>query len=586
MEINAKRGVGSAWAGVCTPEFVDVPTEALLRQLSERLTAAQNQIELTAGRYETLLPPSATGDLMQYLVWTMGGRGAHEGRNAFAGPGGTRIGERLTELPVTVYSDPSYPGLESSPFVATPISRESLSVFDNGVGIERVDWVRDGVINALSYSRADAAEFGAAPTVGADNLVMTGGGSQTLEQMIAATENGLLLTTLWYIREVDPTTLLLTGLTRDGVYLVRDGQITGAVNNYRFNESPIDLLRRVSQVGATEYTLPREWSDYATRQAMPALLYGYARHERQTTFLASSTGLRRRFTQPTGQVEINAKRGVGSAWAGVCTPEFVDVPTEALLRQLSERLTAAQNQIELTAGRYETLLPPSATGDLMQYLVWTMGGRGAHEGRSAFAGPGGTRIGERLTDLPVTVYSDPSYPGLESSPFVATPISRESLSVFDNGVGIERVDWVRDGAINALSYSRADAAEFGAAPTVGADNLVMTGGGSQTLEQMIAATENGLLLTTLWYIREVDPTTLLLTGLTRDGVYLVRDGQITGAVNNYRFNESPIDLLRRVSQVGATEYTLPREWSDYATRQAMPALRIPDFHMSSVSAAQ
>lgn len=84
------------------------------------------------------------------------------------------------------------------------------------MGIERVDWVRDGVINALSYSRADAAEFGAAPTVGADNLVMTGGGSQTLEQMIAATENGLLLTTLWYIREVDPTTLLLTGLTRDG----------------------------------------------------------------------------------------------------------------------------------------------------------------------------------------------------------------------------------------------------------------------------------------------------------------------------------------------------------------------------------
>lgn len=327
-------------------------------------------------------------------------------------------------------------------------------------------------------------------------------------------------------------------------------------------------------------------ADLSTGFDGPDTLYGYARHERQTTFLASSTGLRRRFTQPTGQVEINAKRGVGSAWAGVCTPEFVDVPTEALLRQLSERLTAAQNQIELTAGRYETLLPPSATGDLMQYLVWTMGGRGAHEGRNAFAGPGGTRIGERLTDLPVTVYSDPSYPGLESSPFVATPISRESLSVFDNGLGIERVDWVRDGVINALSYSRADAAEFGAAPTVGADNLVMTGGGSQTLEQMIAATENGLLLTTLWYIREVDPTTLLLTGLTRDGVYLVRDGQITGAVNNYRFNESPIDLLRRVSQVGATEYTLPREWSDYATRQAMPALRIPDFHMSSVSAAQ
>lgn len=318
-------------------------------------------------------------------------------------------------------------------------------------------------------------------------------------------------------------------------------------------------------------------------------LYGYARHEHQTTFLASSTGLRRRFTQPTGQVEINAKRGNASAWAGVCNPEFAEVPTESLLAQLSERLRAAQTQFELPAGRYEVLLPPSATGDLMQYLVWTMSGRSAQEGRNAFArAAGGTRVGERLTDLPVTLFSDPGYPGLVCRPFVATPVSGEALSVFDNGVPIGRTDWVRDGVINALSYSRADAAEFDVAPTVGADNLIMATEdvGAESLDQMVAATENGLLLTTLWYIREVDPTTLLLTGLTRDGVYLVRDGQIAGAVNNFRFNESPIDLLRRMTQVGATEYSLPREMSDYATRQAMPALRIPDFHMSSVSAAQ
>lgn len=316
-------------------------------------------------------------------------------------------------------------------------------------------------------------------------------------------------------------------------------------------------------------------------------LYGYARHERTTTFLASSAGLRRRFTQPSGQVEINAKQGDSSAWAGVGTTEFQDVPTELLLHQLSDRLAAARRIVELEAGRYETLLPPSAVGDLMQYLVWTMSGRAAHEGRNAFAGPsGGTRIGERLSDLPVTVYSDPSYAGLQCSPFVSTAVSGESISVFDNGLGIDRVDWVRDGVINALSYSRADASEFGAQPTAGADNLVMTGGGSASLPDMIAATENGLLLTTLWYIREVDPTTLLLTGLTRDGVYLVRDGAIAGAVNNFRFNESPIDLLRRVTEVGATEFTLPRELSDYATRQAMPPIRIPDFHMSSVSVAQ
>ncbi|MER7561291.1 metallopeptidase TldD-related protein, partial [Nocardioides sp. NPDC126508] len=101
-----------------------------------------------------------------------------------------------------------------------------------------------------------------------------------------------------------------------------------------------------------------------------------------------------------------------------------------------------------------------------------------------------------------------------------------------------------------------------------------------------AGTEKGLLLTTLWYIREVDPTTLLLTGLTRDGVYLIEDGKIVGAVNNFRFNESPLDLLRRVTEAGRTEITLPREWKDWFTRTAMPPMRIPDFHMSSVSQAQ
>lgn len=157
--------------------------------------------------------------------------------------------------------------------------------------------------------------------------------------------------------------------------------------------------------------------------------------------------------------------------------------------------------------------------------------------------------------------------------------------MFDNGMDIERVDWIRDGVINALAYPRAVAAEFGAPVAVAADNLLMTGG-SAALDEMVASTERGLLLTTLWYIREVDPTTLLLTGLTRDGVYLVEDGAVTGAVNNFRFNESPLDLLRRATQAGVSEVTLPREWGDWATRAAMPSLRIPDFHMSSVSQAQ
>jgi predicted Zn-dependent protease len=150
---------------------------------------------------------------------------------------------------------------------------------------------------------------------------------------------------------------------------------------------------------------------------------------------------------------------------------------------------------------------------------------------------------------------------------------------------IGRVDWIRDGTINALAYPRAAAAEFQAPVAVAADNVLMTGG-TASLDELVAGTERGLLLTTLWYIREVDPTTLLLTGLTRDGVYLVEDGAVTAAVNNFRFNESPLNLLRRASEAGVSEVTLPREWGDYATRAAMPSLRIPNFHMSSVSQAQ
>jgi predicted Zn-dependent protease len=302
-------------------------------------------------------------------------------------------------------------------------------------------------------------------------------------------------------------------------------------------------------------------------------------------YLATSGGLRRRYTQPTGSVEMNAKRDGASAWVAVGAPDFVTVPTDSLLEQLSTRLDWAKRSVELPEGRYETILPPSAVADMMVYLGWSMVGRGAQEGRTALSSlDGGTRVGERLTDMPLTLYSDPAAPGLGCTPFVATASSSETVSVFDNGMDIERVDWIRDGVINALAYPRAAAAEFHAPVAVAADNVVMTGG-SADLADMVAATERGLLLTTLWYIREVDPTTMLLTGLTRDGVYLVEDGEVTAAVNNFRFNESPLDLLRRATQAGVSERTLPREWGDWVTRTAMPSLRIPDFHMSSVSQA-
>ena len=160
------------------------------------------------------------------------------------------------------------------------------------------------------------------------------------------------------------------------------------------------------------------------------------------------------------------------------------------------------------------------------------------------------------------------------------------MSVFDNGLELEPTQWIADGRLNALLQTRYSAGVTGLAVTPFIDNLALDAPPTHDgIDDIVAATDRGVLLTCLWYIREVDPQTLLLTGLTRDGVFLVENGEVTGAVNNFRFNESPVDLLARTVQASRTVRTLPREWNDWFTRAAMPALRVPDFNMSSVSQA-
>ncbi|MFD9080433.1 metallopeptidase TldD-related protein [Streptomyces erythrochromogenes] len=315
-------------------------------------------------------------------------------------------------------------------------------------------------------------------------------------------------------------------------------------------------------------------------------LYGFANHELVSTYVGTSTGLRLRHDQPNGTLELNAKSPdrLRSAWAGRSTRDFKDVDPTVLDAELAVRLGWAERKIDLPAGRYETLLPPTAVADLLIYQMWSAAARDAVEGRTVFSKPGGgTRLGEKLTDLPLTLRSDPNAPGLECAPFVIAHSSGDSGSVFDNGLPVPATEWIRDGELAKLSTTRHTAGLTGLPVSPGFGNLILDGGGDKTLDEMVADTERGLLLTCLWYIREVDPATLLLTGLTRDGVYLVENGQVVGEVNNFRFNESPVDLLSRASEAGRTEKTLPREWSDWFTRAAMPAVRIPDFNMSSVS---
>ena len=324
---------------------------------------------------------------------------------------------------------------------------------------------------------------------------------------------------------------------------------------------------------------------HAARQ----LLFGFAEHAVATTYLGSSAGLRRRGVQRTGRLELNAKTAdlESSAWLGRTTRDFSDVDIAEAVEELSTRLGWAATKLNLPPGRYETLLPPGAIADLMIYAYWTANARDAEEGRNVFAaGNGATKIGQRLAELPINLISDPQYPGLETIPFVDFTSSADDTSwAFDGGLPINATTWIQNGTLHELIRNRAHAARTGTQPTPPADNLIMDGGGTANLQQMISTTKRGLLLTCLWYIREVDPERLLLTGLTRDGVYLIEDGEVVGAVNNFRFNDSPIELLGRISEVGAAELTLCREWNDYFNRTMMPPIRVPDFNMSTVSQA-
>ncbi|MFG2935639.1 metallopeptidase TldD-related protein [Streptomyces sp. NPDC048282] len=453
------------------------------------------------------------------------------------------------------------------------------------------------VERALELSRADgcvviADERSTANLRWAGNALTTNGVTRGRSLTVVATVDGKEGTASGVVSRAAVTAEDLEPLVRAAEAAARgagpaeDAQplVTGVPESPDFADAPAETSSAVF----TDFA-PALGEAFARARAGGRELYGFANHELVSTYVGTSTGLRLRHDQPTGTLELNAKSPdrTRSAWAGRSTRDFKDVDPGALDAELAVRLGWAERRIELPAGRYETLLPPTAVADLLIYQLWSASGRDATEGRTVFSKPGGgTRVGERLTDLPLTLRTDPNEPGLESAPFVVAHSSGGDQSVFDNGLPVAATEWVSGGELKHLTTTRHSAGLTGLPVAPAGGNLILDGGQDRSLEEMVAATDHSgpcLLLTCLWYIREVDPATLLLTGLTRDGVYLVENGQVTGQVNNFRFNESPVDLLGRATEAGRTEKTLPREWSDWFTRAAMPALRVPDFNMSSVS---
>lgn len=328
---------------------------------------------------------------------------------------------------------------------------------------------------------------------------------------------------------------------------------------------------------------------FARSESARRISAGFATHRVTTTYVASSTGLRRRHVLPNGRLELigRSSDGTRSSWAGAGTNDFSDVDVHDLEERVATRLTWAERQVDLDAGHYETVLPGDAVADLVLMIDAYASGRHAEEGSTVFSAAGGkTRIGERLFSLPFRLRSEPSDPLVPVAPFVATSASTADASVFDNGAEVGPIDLIEDGVLRRLHYHRAGAERSGAefTPEIGNLRLELPGADA-SVEHLVSQLERGLLLTCLWYIRPVDPATLLLTGLTRDGVYLVERGEVVAAVNNFRFNVSPVDMLSRTEAAGRSSRALSREWGEWMSRSVMPPLRVGDFNMSSVSQA-
>jgi predicted Zn-dependent protease len=457
--------------------------------------------------------------------------------------------------------------------------------------------VQDLVEQALAASSADdciviARHDTSANLRWANNTLTTNGAMRDVEVTVIS----------FVVKSGGPAAASVSG-SATTLEQVRD-LVTEADAAARAADPATDAQPLVEGAAAADWAEPPEETDvhvfdtfapalgeaFARARAGGRVLYGFVSHGVSTTYLASTTGLRLRHVQPTGHYGCTGKTGdlTNSAWVGGATRDFAGVDALALEAELETRLGWGARRVDLPAGRYDTILPPSAIADVMIDAYWYAGARDALDGHSVYSRRGGgTRLGEELARPGVTLASDPAYPGLECAPHVMVGSSGDDRSVFDNGLPLARTDWIRNGTLTSLRQTRETATLTHQPVTPEIDNLVLeVEDGSGSIDEMVAGTERGLLLTCLWYIRAVDPQTLLLTGLTRDGVYMVENGEITGAVNNFRFNESPVDLLRRFTHASATGPAFSREWGDdYFSRTAMPALRVPDFNMSSVSQA-
>ncbi len=254
--MRTEDGTGSGWAGLDAPRFSQIPAEELAARAAKKAESSAKPREIEPGRYTVILEPQAVSDLMGSLLFSFSMRAADEGRSFLSKPGGgNRIGEKLFAESVTFRSDPFDPRVPGRPWAGGGGGGGFLGFGGFGGAVvaglptRKTTWIEKGVVKTIPVDRYWAVKSKSEPLPFSGSLVMEGGPG-TLEDLIAGTEKALLVTRFWYIRSVNIQNVQLTGLTRDGVWLIEKGKVAGSVINLRFNESPINLLKNVEAMSA------------------------------------------------------------------------------------------------------------------------------------------------------------------------------------------------------------------------------------------------------------------------------------------------------------------------------------------------
>jgi predicted Zn-dependent protease len=291
--------------------------------------------------------------------------------------------------------------------------------------------------------------------------------------------------------------------------------------------------------------------------------------------IANSKGLfaYNRSTASVLTTTVRTSDGTGSGWAGATHHDWTKIDPSTLGARATDKARRSVNAVAVEPGRYTVVFEPTAAGNLVQFIGRALSARAADEGRSFFSASGGkNKIGQKVVDERVTIVSDPFDPNIAGAPFSG------------DGLPTKPVVWIENGVLKNLDYDRYWAQKQQRAPTGAGGSIGMTGGTS-TMDDLIRSTERGLLVTRFWYLRPVDQRTILYTGLTRDGTFLIENGKVTKPVKNMRFNDSPIFMLNNLEAMGAPVRVSASEGGEPGQAIAVPPIKVRDFSFTSLSDA-